>query len=358
MINTNQKRIMKAKLLSFLFLSFTLSICAVKQSELLPSYGLLWKITGNGLEKPSYLFGTFHGRGGMQILDSIKGIDSIFNSTDQLLCESRINFANINNPEYSYKSTKLEQLLKPWPVPDSTYDNIMTISQKRILDSVLLSDKMLTYIKPLNYRPSMLLSSIIFSYSDLHKKPAIKYSKDFKPNDTTQVFLDLYLDSRAVKRNMNIVALDSKKEYQMVMDSLYSNLSQLSYSAEVDLLMYYIENHSAIDSTKKAKLAKAFSNYLTQDIRSMLSQNENQVKESSLRNNPLFIFIVDDYTKNYGKLMGEERNNNWMKRIPDLMAEKSCFIAVGAAHLAGKKGLINQLRDLGYDVNSFQEIKK
>lgn len=346
---------MKARLLCFLFLSFSLSICAANQSEPLPSYGLLWKITGNGLEKPSYLFGTFHGRGGMQILDSIKGLDSIFNTTDQFLCESRINFANINNSENSYTSNKLDRQLKPWPVVDSTYDNILSISQKKVLDSVLLSDKMLTYIKPLNYRPLMLMSSIKFSYSDLHKKPAIKYSKDYKPNDTTHVFLDLYLDSRAMKRNMKIVALDLKDEYRKLIDSLYCNLSQISYSAEVDLMMYYIENHSAMDSTEKTRMAKAISYYLNQDIRSMLSQNENHVKEPSLRNNPIQIILGNEYSEKYVKLMIDQRNSNWMKKIPDYIVESSCFIAVGAAHLAGENGLINQLRVLGYYVNSFQE---
>ena len=49
------------------------------------------------------------------------------------------------------------------------------------------------------------------------------------------------------------------------------------------------------------------------------------------------------------------RNNNWMKKIPDLITEKSSFIAVGCAHLVGETGLINQLRELGYTVDPIQE---
>ena len=47
-----------------------------------------------------------------------------------------------------------------------------------------------------------------------------------------------------------------------------------------------------------------------------------------------------------------------MKKIPDLIAEKSCFIAVGAAHLVEEKGLINKLRELGYTVVPLQEHTK
>src|ERR1035437_8667771 len=100
---------MKSKLLFFLFLLLSLSSCAKKQQEPLPSNGLLWKITGNGLKSPSYLFGTCHARGGMQILDSIKNFYSIFNSTEQLLCESKNDFSNLQNSTLS-----LERLYKPW----------------------------------------------------------------------------------------------------------------------------------------------------------------------------------------------------------------------------------------------------
>lgn len=346
---------MKSNILSLAILLSSLFLCAAKQPEPLPSYGLLWKITGNGLVKPSYLFGTFHGRGGMQILDSIKDIDSIFNSTDQLLCESKVNFATRNNPEYNYQATKLERLLKPWPVADSTYENILSKSEKKILDSVLLSDKFLTYMKQFNDRPFGLFSSIRFSYSDLHKKPAMKVSKDYKSNDTTHVLLDLYLVNRAMKRNMKIIELDRMEEYKRIMDSLYCNLTQISYDSEADLLMFYIENHTALDSTIKVNTANSISAYLRQDIHYLSNQEKRKVDKFAFSTNPIMVFLNNEYSDNYRKLIIDERNKNWMKSIPKSIAEKSSFIAVGAAHLAGKNGLINQLRDLGYDVSIFKK---
>lgn len=320
-----------------MFLQFSFSYCAKKQQEPLPSNGLLWKITGNGLRSPSYLFGTYHDRGGMQILDSIKNCDSIFNSTEQLLCESKNGFSNVQNPTLS-----LERLFKPWPVADSTYENILSNRQKKVLDSLLLSDKFLTYKKQLNLRPLSLLSSIKFSYNI----PRIKVTKNYKPgSDTIFVFLDGYLQYKANKRGMDIVALDSQEEIKKISDSFCSGISQFSYRAEADCLMDYVENHSAIDSTRKAKISILLSAYLKQDIQRVDDPDFNNQTSS----------FVQNTSKKWKNLIIDERNANWIKKIPNLIAGKSCFIAVGASHLAGEEGLINQLRELGYTVTSMQK---
>ena len=39
-----------------------------------------------------------------------------------------------------------------------------------------------------------------------------------------------------------------------------------------------------------------------------------------------------------------------MQQLPKLMKEESLLVAVGALHLAGKSGLVNQFKDKGYTV--------
>jgi len=46
------------------------------------------------------------------------------------------------------------------------------------------------------------------------------------------------------------------------------------------------------------------------------------------------------------------RNRRWTEQLDTLMQENSCFIAVGAAHLAGENGLIRLLREKNYEVNA------
>jgi uncharacterized protein len=46
------------------------------------------------------------------------------------------------------------------------------------------------------------------------------------------------------------------------------------------------------------------------------------------------------------------RNMAWIPKIQEHITEKSCFIAVGAAHLIGEKGLIQLLKNKGYQVSA------
>ena len=51
---------------------------------------LLWKVTGNGLKHPSYLFGTHH-LISIQFLDSVPGLFKAFNNCDVMVGEMVIN---------------------------------------------------------------------------------------------------------------------------------------------------------------------------------------------------------------------------------------------------------------------------
>lgn len=46
----------------------------------------------------------------------------------------------------------------------------------------------------------------------------------------------------------------------------------------------------------------------------------------------------------------DKRNINWVEQLRTIMAEKSVFVAVGAGHLPGKKGVLALLKDEGYTV--------
>ena len=46
----------------------------------------------------------------------------------------------------------------------------------------------------------------------------------------------------------------------------------------------------------------------------------------------------------------DNRNADWLTKMPALMAQKPTLFAVGAAHLPGEKGVLNLLRQAGYTV--------
>lgn len=63
--------------------------------------------------------------------------------------------------------------------------------------------------------------------------------------------------------------------------------------------------------------------------------------------------MLEDYPKIYQSLL-VERNNNWMDKIEKLIAQpEEKFILVGALHLIGKDGLLQQLKDRGYQVQQY-----
>ena len=61
-------------------------------------------------------------------------------------------------------------------------------------------------------------------------------------------------------------------------------------------------------------------------------------------NDPKF---MDEKSK---PVMLDNRNSNWVKDMPAMMKNESVFFAVGAAHLAGEKGVIQLLQKAGYTV--------
>ncbi len=46
----------------------------------------------------------------------------------------------------------------------------------------------------------------------------------------------------------------------------------------------------------------------------------------------------------------DQRNENWGRKMPAVLGTKNTFIAVGAAHLGGKKGLLNILEKQGFQL--------
>jgi uncharacterized protein YbaP (TraB family) len=58
---------------------------------------------------------------------------------------------------------------------------------------------------------------------------------------------------------------------------------------------------------------------------------------------------------NFEERFLNRRNRNWIPVMEKLMMENSTFIAVGAAHLVGEKGVISLLRQKGYTLKPLHQ---
>ena len=259
-----------------------MTFCSGKKNNSLPRTGLLWKISGKGLKTSSILMGTYHLPGGMQILDSINSFDSIFNSSNRLVCEVDVvkAFKRLNKTE----NTKPNNQLKPWPVADSTYENLLSDSEAILIDSVIGSLKFSEKIKELNMRPVQLMSFFEYSFNkDSNAESSTK-------NNANKGILDWHLQSLAKKNKIEIIELDTGKWFEVIQDSTSGLIPQLSYRKEIDMLIFYIENYKQISLLKEYYSKKMLDAYLIQDI-SFSPIFSQQQKNKSTRLTIQFNFI-------------------------------------------------------------------
>ncbi len=50
------------------------------------------------------------------------------------------------------------------------------------------------------------------------------------------------------------------------------------------------------------------------------------------------------------KILLDKRNKNWIEDIEYLIEKDRTFIAVGMAHLGGENGILNLLKENGYEL--------
>ncbi|SKB41064.1 TraB/GumN family protein [Macellibacteroides fermentans] len=298
--------------------------------------GLLWKISGNGLNAPSYLFGTAHGGpfvAATLILDSVPHLNEIFSSVNQFVGERGLTPINIIKAEFEM---------------DSTYADYLNKEDRIIMDRILLrylnttSEK--TKISP------KILQTLIDSKMSVEIYRDIIF-KEFKPNSDvanvlstelkhiSDVSMDYHMMAKAKNDGYTIIGLDNLIE----MNWENISLSEPPLSTQIEDLVQLIKTN-AIESKIRKRLED------TQGLKNAYyKQDLDKIEEfyvSSMAKNKSDISIPNGLFEEI--LFG--RSKKWMEHIPGIILEKPSFIAVGVAHLPGKDGLINLLRLQGFTV--------
>ena len=81
-------------------------------------------------------------------------------------------------------------------------------------------------------------------------------------------------------------------------------------------------------------------------VKAYFAQNLDAIKEAldtKMHNNC-------DSTPEEEAALIDDRNADWLTKMPAIMAQKPTLFAVGAGHLPGDKGVLNLLRKAGYTV--------
>jgi uncharacterized protein len=287
---------MKRTLLFFIGL-ISISLALPQDSKQLPKT-LLWKISGNGLAKPSYLFGTMHilcadDAGISDSLENcIKNCDEIYfeiNLDDLAGMISSMKFMWMND------NKKLSDLLNA-----ADYAKVKTHFNNR---ASLLPFSMLERFKPL------LISSLL---------------EEEGLGCKTTNGMELVIMKEAHTQEKKIRGLETAGFQAGLFDSI-------PYEKQARDLVNYIDS---ADQYNKLTL-ELISVYKKQDLQ--------KIDELTRAGDP----AMNDYMD----LLLYDRNRKWVDSFPSLSSGKSLLIAVGAGHLPGDKGLIALLRKKGYLVS-------
>jgi uncharacterized protein YbaP (TraB family) len=257
---------------------------------------LLWQVSGKGLQKPSFLFGTFH-----------------------LLCKDDIHFS--------------EQLKKAMQWCDKIY-----MEMDMDDPSIMLSGMMY-----MNMKDGKKLEDL---YTPEEYKRLQNYFSDTLkvPMMLLQSAKPYFLVALLYPRMMNCNApsgveeelVKIAKEYKKQIDGLETMQFQASvfdsipYEWQAKELLKNIDSFSVYKNQFETML-NFYKNQQMDSIKTMMGQSE---------------FGADKYDD----LLLTNRNKNWVGQLDTIMKKESVFVAVGAGHLVGDEGLISLLRKEGYKV--------
>lgn len=256
-------------------------------------YNLLWRIEGNNLQQPSYLFGTMH----VNDARAFNFSDSVILALER--CET---FALEVHPD-TMMNSMFQKLFKR-----SKKNNFMDVLSEEEYQQLKqkFEQKSTLDLDKINLQDPSILSSMM--------------EPDEDKVDDKATFVDAYLFGIARTLNKSIWGLESMKDHS----DAFSNYNKEQQRA---FLLGLIND-----------------NYET-DYQQMLDELVDVYKAGNITQ---IGTMANVFTAVDSQLI--RRNVVMTKSMEKLMKKKSLFAAVGTAHLPGKNGIINLLTQKGYRV--------
>ncbi len=266
---------------------------------------LLWKIYGNGLTHPSYLFGTHH-LIPIQFLDSVPGLFKTFSE-----CETVVGEMVLNNID---ASAKIQQA--------AIMPNHKKISELMNQEEYKLVDNELKATLKFGLKEvSIMNPSLILTLYEMEKNKKLTGLSDDKQSDS-------YFQLVAEEKDKKVLGLETIDQQIAI---LFGNGS---LERQTSLLVESIRKKNSM-LKEMNQLNRLYKAGKLNDLL-LLSKGKGE---------------ITDMTDEEFKKMVDDRNADWISKLPNMMQKSSCFIAVGALHLPGQNGLLKLLEKKGYKVS-------
>ncbi|MES2589161.1 MAG: TraB/GumN family protein [Bacteroidota bacterium] len=288
-------------LISFVFLALS----SKKEVKVKSSGGeevktsLLWKIEGNGLSKPSYLFGTMH-LIQKEYFYFPSSLEKIIKKSDLVVME--LSMEEMNNQTEAMKYLVLKEGKMMDYFDEKQQDSIYTWAKKKLFIDKTMFDATFSQFKPF-----------------VLVQTAIQMSFIGKTESYEMTINDL-----AVKHKIKTLGLEKMAEQMKIFDDL-------TREQQASMVMEGIRD----EEKTIAEMNKMQGIYKRQKLDSLyiISQEMGDV----------FAEIENEILIN--------RNKRWIEPIEKYIKSGQTFIAVGAAHLPSEFGVIELLRKKGYTVS-------
>jgi len=288
------------------FFVCTLAVAAVcwfpfssrSQTQSAPEAGsLLYRISGNGLTKHSYMFGTFHAICPAEMVP-LESLDVYLDRTDQMVMEIDMDDAA------EMQSLTLAALMSG----GKTLKDYLTPEQFAKIDA--MTKDLLGYpaenLKAL--KPTMLAVMALTSPKAIGCTPNV---------------YDLSLMQKATAKKKPIFGLETVASQINVLDS-----KPIEAQAK-ELYEIALDPQKAVRDLKRLMEA-----YKMRDPEKLFEISTGQMTND----------------KDFKSRLLDDRNLDWIPKMETAIKERPTFFAVGAGHFGGKNGLINLLKAKGYQV--------
>lgn len=314
---------MKFLTFSFLFL-FSLSLFAQKTSDstLSPSpdsftpieNSLFWEISGNGLKKPSYLFGTIHliPKDSFFIPEVMK---ERMPEADRLLLEIEMDMGSM--------LTAALGAFKP--------------SEKSLKE--VLSPDDYAYLKGF-IEDSLPARGGVYGMGSISMKSIERQ----KPIFTMQQISSMYCTEMSMDTEESVMyemhLAEEFKNTERPVGGLETAADQLN---AFDAIPLEEQAQQLVDAVRKpGEMCGGFGELVS----IYRSQNLQRLMEAT---------TADPTMGNHLDVLLYNRNRNWIPVIEGYLKSEVVLIAVGAGHLAGEFGVVNLLREQGFVVKPLRD---
>ena len=270
---------------------------------------LLWKVSGNGLSRPSYIMGTYH-FAPASMMERIPGMQQALEGCDVVVGE--IDKESMMNPEV--QATMAQAMVAPL---DSTLDKLFSPEDYAIVEEVF--NKYFGTMGVKLSQMNMLKPSAISV--QMQAMQAVKHFPNFNENE----LIDMAVQTAANEMGRPSIGLETIEEQ---VDLLFN--TPLTEQAE-----------GLLEACKKDDLFAVQSSAL---VEANMSQDLSKIEQ--IISDPE---IGGDDAEAMDALI-YDRNRNWIPKLVKMMPERACLVCVGAGHLTGDQGLLQLLRDRGYTV--------